>query len=149
MSLTLYFEDFSEGLTWKTDSRKISESDVLSFAELTGDSTYLHTDEILASKGPFGERISHGLLGLSILIGLITRMGIVETSIEAFLGVNWSFKGPIFFNDTVYGIMKVLECRKSKKGKGLITFSVSLLNNLDIKLQEGEVTFMVKLREKK
>ena len=149
MSLTLYFEDFREGLTWKTDSRKISESDVLSFAELTGDSTYLHTDEILASKGPFGERISHGLLGLSILIGLITRMGIVETSIEAFLGVNWSFKGPIFFNDTVYGIMKVLECRKSKKGKGLITFSVSLLNNLDIKLQEGEVTFMVKLREKK
>lgn len=149
MSLTLYFEDFSEGLTWKTDSRKISESDVLSFAELTGDSTYLHTDEILASKGPFGERISHGLLGLSILIGLITRMGIVETSIEAFLGVNWSFKGPIFFNDTVYGTMKVLECRKSKKGKGLITFSVSLLNNLDIKLQEGEVTFMVKLREKK
>ena len=149
MGRTLYYEDFREGQTWQTDSRKISESDVLSFAELTGDSTYLHTDEVLASKGPFGERISHGLLGLSILIGLITSMGIVETSIEAFLGVNWSFKGPIFFDDTVYGTMEVLKSRKSKKGKGLVTFSVSLFNNSNIRLQEGEVTFMVKLREEK
>ena len=142
----LFFEDFEVGQSWKTDLRKISESDVLSFAELTGDSTYLHTDEVLASKGPFGERISHGLLGLSVLIGLVTQMGIVETSIEAFLGVNWSFKGPIFFDDTVYGKLTVLESRKSKKGKGLVTFSVALLNFSDIVLQEGEITFMIKLK---
>tara|TARA_A100001037_G_scaffold306865_1_gene357722 strand:+ start:30860 stop:31306 length:447 start_codon:yes stop_codon:yes gene_type:complete len=142
----LFFEDFEVGQSWKTDLRKISESDVLSFAELTGDSTYLHTDEVLASKGPFGERISHGLLGLSVLIGLVTQMGIVETSIEAFLGVNWSFKGPIFFDDTVYGKLTVLESRKSKKGKGLVTFSVTLLNFSDIVLQEGEITFMIKLK---
>tara|TARA_Y100000588_G_scaffold367945_1_gene435262 strand:- start:2533 stop:2979 length:447 start_codon:yes stop_codon:yes gene_type:complete len=142
----LFFEDFEVGQSWKTDLRKISESDVLSFAELTGDSTYLHTDEVLASKGPFGERISHGLLGLSVLIGLVTQMGIVETSIEAFLGVNWSFKGPIFFDDTVYGKLTVLESRKSKKGKGLVTFSVALLNFSDFVLQEGEITFMIKLK---
>ena len=143
MSAILFFEDFKEGQTWKTNLRNISESDVLSFAELTGDNTYLHTNEVLASKGPFGQRISHGLLGLSVLIGLVTQMGIVETSIEAFLGVNWSFKGPIYFNDTVYGKLKVLKSRKSKKGKGLVTFKVSLLNNLDTVLQEGDVTFMI------
>jgi len=148
MSVILFFEDFKEGQTWKTNLRNISESDVLSFADLTGDNTYLHTNEILASKGPFGQRISHGLLGLSVLIGLVTQMGIVETSIEAFLGVNWSFKGPIYFNDTVYGKLKVLKSRKSKKGKGLVTFKVSLLNNLDTVLQEGDVTFMIKLKEK-
>ena len=148
MSAILFFEDFKEGQTWKTNLRNISESDVLSFAELTGDNTYLHTNEALASKGPFGQRISHGLLGLSVLIGLVTQMGIVETSIEAFLGVNWSFKGPIYFNDTVYGKLKVLKSRKSKKGKGLVTFKVSLLNNLDTVLQEGDVTFMIKLKEK-
>ena len=148
MSAILFFEDFTEGQTWKTNLRNISESDVLSFAELTGDNTYLHTNEVLASKGPFGQRISHGLLGLSVLIGLVTQMGIVETSIEAFLGVNWSFKGPIYFNDTVYGKLKVLKSRKSKKGKGLVTFKVSLLNNLDTVLQEGDVTFMIKLKEK-
>ncbi len=148
MSAILFFEDFKEGQTWKTNLRNISESDVLSFADLTGDNTYLHTNEILASKGPFGQRISHGLLGLSVLIGLVTQMGIVETSIEAFLGVNWSFKGPIYFNDTVYGKLKVLKSRKSKKGKGLVTFKVSLLNNLDTVLQEGDVTFMIKLKEK-
>ena len=148
MSAILFFEDFKEGQTWKTNLRNISESDVLSFAELTGDNTYLHTNEVLASKGPFGQRISHGLLGLSVLIGLVTQMGIVETSIEAFLGVNWSFKGPIYFNDTVNGKLKVLKSRKSKKGKGLVTFKVSLLNNLDTVLQEGDVTFMIKLKEK-
>ena len=148
MSAILFFEDFKEGQTWKTNLRNISESDVLSFAELTGDNNYLHTNEVLASRGPFGQRISHGLLGLSVLIGLVTQMGIVETSIEAFLGVNWSFKGPIYFNDTVYGKLKVLKSRKSKKGKGLVTFKVSLLNNLDTVLQEGDVTFMIKLKEK-
>ncbi len=147
MSQILFFEDFKVGETWETDLRKISESDVLSFAKLTGDNTYLHTDKVLASKGPFGQRISHGLLGLSVLIGLVTQLGIVETSIEAFLGVNWSFKGPIFFDDTVYGKLKVLGSRKSKKGKGLVTFSIALLNVSDIVLQEGEITFMIKLKK--
>ena len=149
MGKSLFFEDFNNGLTWETTSRTITESDVLSFAELTGDSTYLHTDEILASKGPFGKRVSHGLLGLSVLIGLVTQLGIVEVSLEAFLGVNWSFKAPVFFNDTVYGVLKVVKCRKSKKGRGLITFSISLFNQEEQIVQEGEVTFVVKLKKKK
>ena len=49
MSAILFFEDFKEGQTWKTNLRNISESDVLSFAELTGDNSYLHTNEVLAS----------------------------------------------------------------------------------------------------
>jgi len=149
MGKSLFFEDFNDGLTWETSSRTITESDVNSFAELTGDSTYLHMDDILSSQGPFGKRISHGLLGLSVLIGLVTQLGIVEVTLEAFLGVNWSFKAPVFLNDTVYGILQVVKCRKSKKGRGLITFSISLFNQEEQKVQEGEVTFIVKLKKEK
>ena len=59
----------------KTAARTIGESDVNAFSALTGDYTYLHTDAEAAAKTPFGERVGHGLLGLSFLMGLVTRLG--------------------------------------------------------------------------
>ena len=82
------------GRAWKTAARTIGESDVNAFSALTGDYTYLHTDAEAAAKTPFGERVGHGLLGLSFLMGLVTRLGIVEGTVEAFLGVEWRFPRP-------------------------------------------------------
>ena len=74
----LFYEEFEVGRAWKTAARTIGESDVNAFSALTGDYTYLHTDAEAAARTPFGERVGHGLLGLSFLMGLVTRLGIVE-----------------------------------------------------------------------
>ena len=71
----LYFEEFSVGQKVTTVGRTISEADIFNFAGLTGDFNQIHTDAAFASKTQFGQRIAHGLLGLSIATGLIMRTG--------------------------------------------------------------------------
>ena len=65
------FEALAEGATFTTRGRTITEADVVSFAALTGDWHPLHTDEVWAANGPFGERIAHGLLIISAAAGLV------------------------------------------------------------------------------
>src|SRR5580658_145494 len=48
-------------------SRKISEADVLRFAEISGDFSPIHVDEAFARTTPFGRRIAHGALLMGLL----------------------------------------------------------------------------------
>ncbi len=144
----LFYEDFAEGRAWRTAARTIGESDVNAFSALTGDYTYLHTDAEAAAETPFGERVAHGLLGLSFLMGLVTRLGIIEGTVEAFLGLEWRFRGPIRLGDTICGEVAVKSRRVSSKGQGLVTFAMRLLNQKNETIHEGDVTIMVERRGK-
>jgi acyl dehydratase len=44
----------------------ITQSDIDSFAALTGDDQWIHVDPARAAAGPFGGTIAHGLLTLSL-----------------------------------------------------------------------------------
>ena len=58
----LYFEDLSVGMT-ETLKKTIDSSDVVGFAEVTGDRNPIHLSEHFAAKTPFGARIAHGSHG--------------------------------------------------------------------------------------
>src|SRR5258708_26689038 len=62
----LYFEDLSVGMT-ETLSKTISSSDVVGFAQLTGDRNPIHLSEHFAAKTSFGRRIAHGLYTASLI----------------------------------------------------------------------------------
>ncbi|MGC8618436.1 MAG: MaoC family dehydratase [Thermoplasmata archaeon] len=51
----------------------VTESHVVGFAGLTGDFNPLHTDEEYARTTSFGGRIAHGLLSLSLALGLVSQ----------------------------------------------------------------------------
>ena len=70
----MYFEDFAPGYTITTSGRTITEADIVAFAGLSGDFHPIHTDEIYARQTPFGKRVAHGALILSISLGLATRL---------------------------------------------------------------------------
>jgi acyl dehydratase len=53
------------------NGRTITEADVVAFANLTGDHHPQHTDASWAARGPFGERIAHGMLVLAYAVGLV------------------------------------------------------------------------------
>ena len=53
----LYFEDLSVGMT-ETLSKTIAASDVVGFAQLTGDRNPIHLSEHFAAKTQFGKRIA-------------------------------------------------------------------------------------------
>jgi len=122
---------------------------VVNFACLSGDFNPLHTDREFAGKTPFGERIAHGLLGLSVHSGLSQGLGITEGTTLAFLGLTWNFKAPILFGDTIHVVQSVKEMRETRKpDRGIIIFSVQVLNQRDEVVQEGTKTLMVRRKPK-
>ncbi len=142
----LYFEEIDIGREWETDGRTVTETDIVNFAAFSGDWMYLHTDDVMASQGPFGGRIAHGLLGLSIAMGLMVRLGILDGTAEAFLGLEWSFTGPIRIGDTIKNKITVIEKKVSKKGKGIVGFAFRMENQRGEVVQRGTKTIMIKSR---
>jgi acyl dehydratase len=102
--MPLYFEDFQVGQRFTTPARTVTEADIANFAGVSGDFNPIHTDAEFARSTPFGERIAHGLLVLSMLTGLRQRSGHFEGTIVAWLEIrNYRFLKPVFIGDTVHG----------------------------------------------
>lgn len=142
-----YYEDYAVGDEFITPGRTIGEADVTLFAALTGDYNRLHIDAEYMRDSVFGERIAHGLLGLAIVNGLKYRTDIDADGIIAFLGLTWTFAGPIRFGDTIHGVLRVTAMREtSKLERGIIVKSVQVRNQRGEVVQEGEFTMMVKRR---
>jgi acyl dehydratase len=132
----LYFEEFSVGQKIISVGRTITESDVVAFAGLTGDYNQIHTDLEFSKSTPFGQRVAHGLLCLSIGMGLATRTGFIEGTVLAFREiVTWKFVKPVYIGDTIHIELEVTETKEIRRlGGGLIQIKA------DIKNQHGDVT---------
>jgi acyl dehydratase len=146
----MWFEDFAEGLVMHSPGRTIGESDIYRFGGLTGDLYELHTNEEYARGTIFGTRIAHGLLGLSVMHGLMCRTGHVEGTGVAMIG--WDkvrHRAPVLIGDTVRTRWRVKDARpsRSRPGTGVVVEFVELLNQRDEVVLEGEYISMVRMRD--
>lgn len=141
-----YFEDFAIGDKFISPGRTITETDVVLFSGLSGDYNPLHTNSEFAKETIFGERVVHGLLGLSIVSGLSARLGIFDGTIIAFLGIEkWEFTKPILLNDTVHLEMTIIDKREtSKNDRGILYREVKLFNQHGDIVQQGVLPVMIK-----
>ena len=130
----MYFEEFQIGQRIISAGRTVTESDIVAFAGLSGDYNQMHVDSDYSSKTPFGQRVAHGLLGLSIASGLTVQTGVMEGTVIAFREVNeWKFIKPVLIGDTIHVEVEVLETKSLRRiGGG------SVLISLDVKNQQGE-----------
>jgi 3-hydroxybutyryl-CoA dehydratase len=146
----LYFEEFEQAVELVTPGRTITETDIQLFAGLTGDYTQIHTNAEFCKDTIFGQRVAHGLLGLSIASGLGARLGFIEGTAVALREVTWKFTGPIFIGDTIHLTIKVSEKKAmARLGMGLVTFDVSLINQKDEVLQKGQWKALIQSEEAK
>jgi acyl dehydratase len=144
----LYFEDFAVGYEVVSAGRTITESDVVAFAGLSGDYNQLHTDAEYAKGTPFGARIAHGLLGLAVASGLASRLGFIEGTAEAFMGLDWKFHAPILIGDTIAVQCKVARTKAMPSmGGGIVVFDMALVNHKGETTQKGQWTVLVKGRQ--
>jgi 3-hydroxybutyryl-CoA dehydratase len=141
----LYFEEFEPGMTIITPGRTITESDIVGFAGLTGDFNLIHTDAVYSAASPFGQRVAHGLLGLSIASGLGTRTGVLEGTVMAFREVNeWKFVKPVFIGDTIHAEMEVMEMKAMPRiGGGAVMLKVDVKNQKDEGVMKGSWTVLI------
>ncbi|HEY6074801.1 MAG TPA: MaoC/PaaZ C-terminal domain-containing protein [Anaerolineales bacterium] len=141
----LYYEEFQTGQRITTVGRTITESDIVTFAGLSGDYNQLHTDAEYGRKSNFGQRIAHGLLGLSITSGLALRTGILEGTVIAFREITgWKFTKPIFIGDTIHAELIVTETKPYPRlNGGSVTIDFDVRNQKDETVMKGTWTVLV------
>jgi acyl dehydratase len=140
-----YFEEFEIGLEFVTMGRTVTETDIVNFAGISGDYNSIHTDAEFSKATPFGERIAHGLLGLSITTGLIMQLGVMDGTVIAFMGLEWKFKAAVKIGDTIRAVGKVKQTKAMKPmGGGLVVVELRVLNQRNETTQVGEMTVLIK-----
>ena len=146
--MTHHYEDFRPGQVFLSQARTITEADVVTFAGWSWDTNPVHTDAESARDGRFAERIAHGVLGLSVAMGLVSRIGVFEACSIALLGIDdWRFRRPLRIGDTVRCRVEILDTRLTSRGDaGILRRRLALLDQHGEVLQDGEVGLMVHLR---
>ena len=147
MDSGLAWTDLEVGRSFRSPGRTVTETDVVMFAGMTGDYSPMHVDREFAEASPFGERIAHGLLGLSIAHGLMLGHELLGRNAIAFLGLSdWRFRAPILLGDTVHVDFEVVELRVRSKdpGQGVLTFEAELRNQRDEVTQSGRKAILMK-----
>jgi acyl dehydratase len=145
MSECLHFEDLHVGDRWLSRARTITETDIVSFAALTGDFDPLHVDHEYARRSPFGRPIAHGLLGLSFLAGLSSNAPAVRTS-ALLLIRDWEFLQPAFVGDTVHVVTEVTGLQLTSRRHGRVTWVRQLVNQKGDVVQKGVLETLVQTR---
>jgi len=141
-----YFEEIEIGEKYESPGRTVTETDIVLFAGFSGDYNILHTDAEFMKRSIFGERIAHGLLGLSIQSGLLTR-GMTPYATIAFVGLRWKFKSPIKIGDTIRVRAEVTAKKEGDKAdRGLVTLERTVVNQRDEVVQQGETDLLVERR---
>ncbi len=140
-----YFEEFAVGDKMTSQGRTITESDIVTFAGLSGDYNPIHTDAEFAQAGMFGERIAHGLLVLSIASGLAWQLGFMAGTADAFLSLDWKFAGPTKIGDTLTTSAQVAQKRDMPgSGGGMVVFNIEVTNQKGEVIQRGKWSVLVR-----
>lgn len=103
---TLFFDDLSVGMIERL-SKTVSSSDVVGFAEVTGDRNPIHLSEHFAAKTTFGTRIAHGLYTASLISAVLgTRL---PGPGAIYISQTLNFRAPVKIGDTVEVTVQVTE----------------------------------------
>ena len=129
MNWSAPFHELRLGDDFVTRGRTVTEADVTGFAALSGDWHPQHADAQWAAGSPFGERIAHGMLVLSLAAGLVPfdpeRVLALRRVRDAV------FKRPVRFGDTLRVRGRVAELAPAGDEAGLVTLDWSVLNQDD------------------
>ena len=99
-----YFEDLSIGME-ASHKRRISEDDIQTFADISGDYNPLHLCEEYASGTVFKERIAHGIL----TAGLVST--VFGTKLPGpgciYISQSLNFRAPVRIDDEVVAVARI------------------------------------------
>jgi acyl dehydratase len=91
--------ELEPGQSFTTRGRTITETDLVSFAALTGDWHPQHADEEWARGSRFGHRVAHGMMLVSYAVGLVDFN---PDRVVALRGLDSVvFKRPVSIGDTI------------------------------------------------
>ena len=99
-----------------TVSRTFTEQETLAFADLSRDYNPVHFDDRFAEVRNFRGRICHGLLVASLLTEIGGQIGWLAS------GMNFRFKKPVYFGDTIECHFTITELDERNRAKAEAVF---------------------------
>lgn len=145
----LYLEDFVAGNQYVTPARTLTEADIVNFAGLTGDYNPLHTDQNFSAKSIFGGRIAHGPMLVGMAFGLLSRLDLIDGTVIALKGIEWSFDAPLRAGDTVHVRATVLESKPSTRhnDRGVVQLRIEIVDQRGAVAQTGKATLIMSRKQ--
>ncbi len=137
-----HFEDLETGME-ASFAKVVSEADIISFAQVTGDKNPVHLDADFAAKTIFKTPIAHGMLTagyISAVFGMeLPGPGAIYVS------QTLNFRGPVRAGDRVIAKVRVMELYPAKRRARF-----ECVCSVDGRpVLEGEAVLMVPSREVK
>ena len=129
-----YWEEYEIGYTRTSTGRTITESDIVIHAGQTGDFYPHHMDAEFAKSTPFGQRVAHGTLVLSVGVGMLANE--INDAAFSYGYDRVRFIAPVFIGDTIISKAEIVAKRehaKSPEKYGIVDEQVSVTK------QSGEV----------
>ena len=112
------FEDLEVGMT-AIYSRTVTESDIVLFCGISGDTNPIHLDREYAARTRFGGTIAHGMLSASFISTVIGTK--LPGPGAIYVSQNCRFKAPVRAGGTVVAQVTVIELTPEKKRARLDT----------------------------
>ena len=103
-------------------SRRVAESDIRLFTEISGDRNPLHYDPQAAKASRFGGIVVQGGVTSALLNAVVAED--LPGPGTVFLNVTWDFKAPVRPGDVITGHVEVTEAREDKPITKLRTWVV-------------------------
>jgi acyl dehydratase len=125
--LDKYFDELSVGDVFAgSRGRTLTETDLALFSAVSGDWNPLHNDAAFAANGPFGTRIAHGLLLVSMMTGLAPISGQAVVALYGFERVR--FVKPVMLGDTITYNARVSALLPKDNRRGLADLDFEIFN---------------------
>jgi 3-hydroxybutyryl-CoA dehydratase len=125
------YDELEVGLS-ASQTRTVTEADVVIFGGVTGDLNPAHVNEVYASASPFKGRIAHGMLGAGY-ISAVLGMALPGPG-TIYLKQTIEFMAPVRMGDTITATVEVAE----KMEKGRIRLATTCTNQDDKTVITGE-----------
>jgi acyl dehydratase len=102
-----FFEDYRLGDSHQSYGRTVTEADIVAHAGQTGDFYPHHMDAEFCATQPFGQRMAHGTLILSMAIGMLA--GEINEEAMSYGYDRVRFVKPVFIGDTIRARAEIVE----------------------------------------
>jgi len=137
-TVSRYYEDHEIGEKRVSVGRTVTEADVVMHAGQTGDFFPHHMDAQWCATQPFGQRIAHGTLILSMAVGMTA--GDINPESMSYGYDRIRFIAPVFIGDTITVTAQITERsehRKRPEAYGYVHELVTVTN------QRGETVLVL------
>ena len=104
-----YFEDYVVGSSHESYGRTVTETDIVAHAGQTGDFYPHHMDAEFCATQPFGQRMAHGTLILSMAVGMLA--GEVNEESMSYGYDRVRFIRPVHIGDTIRARSEIIALR--------------------------------------